>query len=79
MEIFDIVDENGMPTGETIERNEAHRKGICHRTGTSASCFYKKDQRTKTVSRDVMIPLRQGIFMQAMNQSHLHCVSSMRS
>lgn len=32
MEIFDIVDENGTPTGETIERNEAHRKGICHRT-----------------------------------------------
>ena len=32
MEIFDIVNENGMPTGETIERNEAHRKGICHRT-----------------------------------------------
>ena len=32
MEIFDIVDENGMPTGETVERKEAHRKGIPHRT-----------------------------------------------
>lgn len=32
MEIFDIVDENGMPTGETVERSEAHAKGIRHRT-----------------------------------------------
>lgn len=32
MEIFDIVDENGIPTGDTVERKEAHREGICHRT-----------------------------------------------
>lgn len=32
MEIFDIVDENGNPTGETVERSEAHAKGIRHRT-----------------------------------------------
>jgi isopentenyldiphosphate isomerase len=32
MEIFDIVDEYGNPTGETVERNEAHAKGIRHRT-----------------------------------------------
>lgn len=32
MEIFDIVDEKGMPTGETVERTEAHKKGIRHRT-----------------------------------------------
>lgn len=32
MEIFDIVDENGMPTGQTVERKEAHRNGIWHRT-----------------------------------------------
>lgn len=32
MEIFDIVDENGVPTGETVERKEAHSNGICHRT-----------------------------------------------
>lgn len=31
-EYFDIVDENGNPTGEIIERKEAHRKGILHRT-----------------------------------------------
>lgn len=32
MEIFDIVDEYGMPTGQTVERKEAHRNGIWHRT-----------------------------------------------
>lgn len=32
MEIFDIVDEHGQPTGETVERTVAHTKGIRHRT-----------------------------------------------
>ena len=25
MELLDIVDENGLPTGETVERGAAHR------------------------------------------------------
>ncbi len=32
MEILDIVDEEGRPTGETVERERAHREGILHRT-----------------------------------------------
>ena len=32
MEWLDIVDENGEPTGKTVERSEAHAKGIRHRT-----------------------------------------------
>lgn len=32
MEIFDIVDEQGNPTGDTVERSEAHANGIRHRT-----------------------------------------------
>lgn len=32
MEIFDVVDENGKPTGATVERTEAHRTGVRHRT-----------------------------------------------
>ena len=32
MEIFDVVDENGIPTGKTVERNTAHYEGIRHRT-----------------------------------------------
>lgn len=32
MELFDIVDENGLPTGKTVPRDIAHRDGILHRT-----------------------------------------------
>jgi isopentenyldiphosphate isomerase len=32
MEIFDVVDDEGRPTGETVSRQEAHEKGIRHRT-----------------------------------------------
>ena len=32
MEMFDIVDENGNPIGEVIERRKAHAEGIRHRT-----------------------------------------------
>jgi isopentenyldiphosphate isomerase len=31
-EIFDIVDEKGQPTGETVTRTQAHEEGIRHRT-----------------------------------------------
>ena len=32
MEVFDICDENGQPTGKTVERSAAHRDGVLHRT-----------------------------------------------
>jgi len=32
LELLDVVDENGIPTGETVTREEAHRRGIRHRT-----------------------------------------------
>lgn len=32
LELFDVVDEDGEPTGETVERTLAHSKGIRHRT-----------------------------------------------
>lgn len=32
MEWLDIVDENGNPTGEVVEREKAHAQGIRHRT-----------------------------------------------
>lgn len=31
-EYLDIVDENGIPTGETVERETTHAKGFRHRT-----------------------------------------------
>lgn len=30
MEFLDVVDESGNPTGETVSRSDAHRKGIAH-------------------------------------------------
>lgn len=32
MEYLDVVDENGLPTGEIVERVKAHAEGIRHRT-----------------------------------------------
>ena len=32
MELFDICNDEGVPTGETVERSIAHRDGIPHRT-----------------------------------------------
>ncbi len=32
MEYLDIVSEDGQPTGAVVSRDEAHRKGILHRT-----------------------------------------------
>lgn len=31
-EFLDIVNENGLPTGQIVERSIAHLKGIWHRT-----------------------------------------------
>lgn len=32
MELLDVVDENGIPTGAVVPRDMAHREGIRHRT-----------------------------------------------
>ena len=32
MEYFDVCDAQGLPTGEIVERTEAHRRGIRHRS-----------------------------------------------
>lgn len=32
MEVLDIVDEQGRPTGQTVDRSKAHAEGILHRT-----------------------------------------------
>lgn len=32
MELLDVVDEYGCPTGQKIERSIAHSEGIRHRT-----------------------------------------------
>lgn len=46
MEYLDIVDENGNPTGETIERKVAHKTGVRHRT-THIWIVRKKEGKTQ--------------------------------
>lgn len=46
IEYFDIVDENGIPTGETVERVEAHERAIRHRTA-HVWIVRKVDDRTQ--------------------------------
>jgi len=46
MEILDIVDENGIPTGKTVERTVAHREGVPHRT-SHVWIARKKDGQTQ--------------------------------
>ena len=45
-ECLDVVDENGLPTGETVDREIAHRTGIWHRT-SHLWLMRKKDGRTQ--------------------------------
>ena len=45
-EWFDIVDEQGLPTGEIVEREYAHRHGIRHRTA-HLWLFREKEGRTQ--------------------------------
>ena len=32
MELLDIVEEDGTPTGQTVDQDLAHRDGVLHRT-----------------------------------------------
>ena len=71
MEILDVVDETGAPTGETVERAEAHREGVRHRTSHVWIARNRRDVCRKIHFRAAMIfPVpdiyRQGrsIFLQ---------------
>ena len=44
MELLDIVDEKGIPTGKTVEREYAHEHGILHRT-SHVWIFRKKNDQ----------------------------------
>ena len=67
MELFDVVDENGMPTGEIIERSEAHRLGKPHRT-SHVWIVRKKGERVEILLQilDVMISPVLDIFLREM-------------
>ena len=75
MEILDVVDETGAPTGETVERAEAHREGVRHRTshvwiarnrnGRISFCC-RRDVCRKIHFRDAMIFPVPDIYRQGM-------------
>ena len=48
MEIFDIIDEKGNPTGKTVTREKAHTDGIPHRTA-HIWIIRQKDGRTEVL------------------------------
>ncbi len=48
MEIFDVVDENGNPVGETVGRGRAHAEGIRHRTA-HIWIIREKDERVQVL------------------------------
>lgn len=73
MEILDVVDENGNPTGETVERTVAHKTGVRHRTSHvwvvrknngSMEILLQKEVKTKTRIRGVLTAQAQDIFRQ---------------
>ena len=46
MELFDVVDGQGRPTGATVSREQAHREGVRHRTA-HVWILRKKDGKTQ--------------------------------
>ena len=72
MELLDIVDENGIPTGETVERSIAHAKGIRHRT----SNVCKSAVIIMILFRYAMIHPARGIFRQVLILKIQHCGNS---
>ena len=73
MEILDICDELGNPTGKTVEREIAHQQGILHRTAhvwilrkkeNKIQILLQKRSEQKIHFLAVMIFQVQDIFLQ---------------
>ena len=88
MEIFDIIDENGNPTGKTVTREKAHTDGIPHRTA-HIWIIRKKDGRVqvllqkRSMNKD-SFPGKfdtssAGIYRSVMSRRNLQSVNCMRN
>ena len=82
MEIFDIIDENGNPTGKTVERSIAHAEGIRHRTAHiwiirrkngRTEILLQKDPETRILFQENLILHLQATYRQGMNRWNQHC------
>ena len=81
MELFDIIDENGNPTGKIVERSIAHAEGIPHRTAhiwiirrrnEKTEILLQKDPETRTPFLENLILHLQVTYRREMNQWNRH-------
>ena len=81
MELFDVIDSEGNPTGQIVSREKAHAEGIPHRTAhmwiireKKAECrfSYRNDHRIRIPFRENLILLQPDIFRQETNHWNLH-------
>ena len=83
MELFDVIDSKGNPTGQIASREKAHAEGIPHRTAHiwiilrekkrgEYRYSYRNDHRIRIPFRENLILLLQVIFRQEMNHWNLH-------
>lgn len=79
MEILDICDELGNPTGKTVERKIAHQQGILHRTAhvwilrkkeNKIQILLQKEVNKKIRFLAVMIFQVQDIFLQGITMAN---------
>ena len=89
MELFDVVDAKGIPTGEIIERSEAHEKDIPHRTahvwvvrmknGKPQVLLQKRAAGKESFPGAAMIRPQQDTYMPETSRWNLHFVSSKKN
>lgn len=83
-EIFDIIDTQGNPTGETVTREKAHAEGIPHRTAHiwiirekygRTEVLLQKRSMNKDSFRENLTLRRRDTSRQAMNHWNQHFAS----
>ena len=88
MEIFDVIDKDGNPTGETVTRERHMQKAFRtgqHIYGSFAKkkdayrCCYRNGRRIKTLSRECLTLLQPDISRLVMNRSNLHSANSKKN
>ena len=81
MELFDVIDSKGNPTGQIVSREKAHAEGIPHRTAHiwiirekegRVQILLQKRSQNKDSFPGKLILLLQVIFRQEMNHWNLH-------
>ena len=77
MEIFDVIDKDGNPTGETVTREQAHTEGIPHRTA-HIWILREKEGRVQVLLQKRAMNQRD-ISRRVMSHSSLHFANSKKN